>query len=108
MLQRACVYSGMQDWDKAIDDFDYILSYQVSIPLFVAFMISNVEQPQLDQVIALRARAHCCRREWSKAIADYNDILSRNPDSSSGLLGLSEVCPPYEDLPMLDKSVVDS
>ena len=65
-------------------------------------------QPELDQVLAMRARAHSCRREWKEAIADYQNILSRHPEDPVALNGLEEVDPPYEDLPMLDKSVVDS
>lgn len=56
----------------------------------------------------MRARAYSCRREWGKAKADYENILNRHPDDPIALAGIEAVDPPYEDLPMLDKSVVDT
>jgi hypothetical protein len=100
----------MQDWDHAIEDFDYILYYQVILlhKYCASLPICDDFQPDFEHVLALRARAYCCRREWDKAQHDYETILSKNPDSVMAITGLSEMNPPYEDLPMLDKSVVDT
>lgn len=35
VLQRACIYIGLQDWDHAIEDFDYILYYQVFMDMYL-------------------------------------------------------------------------
>jgi hypothetical protein len=111
----------MQDWDHAIEDFDYILYYQV-IPFILLIspkkttlmekqcttLLLLLLQPELDQVLAMRARAYSCRREWDKANADYENILHRHPDNAVAIAGLAEINVLYEDLPMLDKSAADS
>ena len=91
VLQRGCVCCHMQDWGAAIDDFSLVLHYQ----------------PHLNNVRLLRARAYACAREWDDAKDDYEEILKYEPENWWALEGMGEVDQPYDELPMIDQSVID-
>jgi cytochrome c-type biogenesis protein CcmH/NrfG len=91
-LHRACAQVGQQNWDAVIADLTIVLSYQ----------------PKEISVLCLRARAHCCKRNWDLAMYDYKLALKINPGHPVALAGIAEINQPYEDLPMLDSSIIDS
>jgi hypothetical protein len=56
----------------------------------------------------MRARAYCCTRRWSEAIAEYNEVLAQNPSCAAAQEALAVLTAPYEPLPMLDPTVLES
>jgi len=92
-LQRACAYSGLQDWTHALADLCHVLVFQ----------------PKLAHVLAIRARVYCCIRDWKKAREDYKSILDRNPSDAVAQRGLAECSEPSpeDEFPMLDSSLVE-
>lgn len=91
-LHRACAQVGQQNWDAVIADLTVVLKYQ----------------PKETSVLCLRARAQSCKRNWEAAIKDYKTALKYDPGCAQASVGLSELTQPYEDLPMLDTSIIDS
>ena len=91
LLLRAAAASMAQDWKTAISDYTTILYYQ----------------PYLTNVLCLRARAYACTRKWEEAKADYELVLSWYPEDETAWYGLQDISQPYEDLPMIDQSLVD-
>ena len=75
---------SLQEWDKAIADYSYILEYQ----------------PQLTHVICMRARAYTCKRQWDKAKQDYAFVLRYFPGDAEATQGLAEMSQIVEPYPM--------
>jgi tetratricopeptide (TPR) repeat protein len=91
LLQRGCVSSHLQDWSSAIDDYSLVLQYE----------------PYQTQVRLLRARAYSCARVWDEAREDYEYILTYDPENWWAQNGLWEIDQPYDELPMVDQTVID-
>ena len=80
----------MHDWERAVDDFSFILHYQ----------------PHLLNIYCLRARAYCCMRQWNKAMIDYNKVLSIDSNYETAIHAMYDIEQKYEDLPMVDETLV--
>lgn len=91
ILQRACIYCGIQDWIRATEDLNYVLYFQ----------------PELHHVRALRGRVFCARRMWKEAEEDFDTVLQYEPDNAGALYGLSEIRKPINELPMIDEALID-
>lgn len=90
------------------------MSCTTSLPNQI-FCVSGTTIPLLQnqdhrllQNLCFRARAYACSRQWKKAIADYEAVLSWYPDNEAALAGMADVMVPYEDLPMIDKDMVSN
>lgn len=89
-MQRACCYLCIHGWKRAVEDLSIILYYQ----------------PNLLNVMCIRARAYMCQRDWVKAKSDYKRVLRVDPNYQEAINGLSEINQPYIDLPMVDSKIV--
>jgi cytochrome c-type biogenesis protein CcmH/NrfG len=58
--------------------------------------------------LCLRARAYCCKRNFELAIKDYKTVLQIDPNDYTAAMGYAEITQIYEELPMLDTSIIDS